>query len=133
MASEAIHWVRGMAGAAVGGAIGYVVTTWLASRGLYALVVPGGLLGAGCGSAAGVRSQARGLACAIAGLAVSVYTNWVLAPFVADESFVYFVKNIHKEQPMFLLMIVLGTLAAYWFGRDMYWGAPVARPRATDR
>src|SRR5215475_12478134 len=109
MASEAIRWVRGMAGAAVGGAIGYVVTTWLASRGLYALVVPGGLLGAGCGFAAGGRSQARGIVCAIAGLVLSVYTNWVVAPFVADESFSYFVMNIHKEQPLFLLMIGLGT------------------------
>ena len=39
---------RGLAGAALGGIVGYLVFGWLARQGLYALVLPGASLGLGC-------------------------------------------------------------------------------------
>jgi hypothetical protein len=131
MSNSVVRGILGLVGGVAGGAIGYFITAWLADRGLYALVIPGALLGAGCGWLAGTRSKARGLLCGVAGLALGVYTNWRLTPFIDDKSFSYFLKNIHQENPMFLLMVALGTLAAYWFGRDTVGNPrPVGKPRS---
>jgi hypothetical protein len=118
MGRTAFRIVRGLVGAALGGGLGYYVTVWLADHGMYALVVPGGLLGAGCGLISGTRSRARGIACGVAGLSLGVFTDWKVAPFLKDGSFVYFLTHFHQGNAMFILMVLLGALAGYWFGKD---------------
>ena len=47
--NPAIDVLRGLIGAAVGGAVGYFAFGWLVSQGFYAVALPGVLLGIGLG------------------------------------------------------------------------------------
>ena len=113
----------GVAGAVAGGLIGHFAVGWMAGQGLYAMILPGALLGIGCGALSASRSNVRGIVCAVAALALGVVTEWRHFPFLADESFGYFLGHLNALKPAAMLMIGLGTLAAYWFGRDGYRGA----------
>ena len=108
----------GVVGAIVGGVLGYFAFKWILSQGFYALVVPGGLLGLGCGIAARHPSKIRGIVCAIAALFLGLYTEWTFYPFVADEGFLYLVRNAHSLKAITLIMIGLGVLVAYWSGKE---------------
>lgn len=125
--------VLSLVGGAIGGAIGSVLTALLADRGLYALVLPGALLGAGCGAMSVARSRARGIVCGVAGLVLGLLVDWWVAPFPNDKSFVYFLTNIHRGTLMLSVMVVLGALAAYWFGGDTFsgWRRP-SKPAGVD-
>jgi hypothetical protein len=123
MASRAVSWILGLIGAVGGGVVGFYGFAWFARHGFYAMILPGGLLGAGCGALAGTKSQLRGILCAAAALALSVYSEWAIFPFVADDSFGYFLRHVQDLSPVKLLMMALGTFAAYYFGRDSLRGA----------
>jgi hypothetical protein len=102
-----------LAGALVGGLIGYFAFIWIAKQGLYALVLPGGLLGIGAGLFRN-RSIWLAVVCGILALALGLYTEWRFAPFLADNSLHYFLTHVHKLEPITLLMIGLGTLVGCW-------------------
>ncbi len=101
------------AGAALGGALGYLVFFGLARRGLYGLAIPGGLLGLGAGLFK-TRSRAVPILCGLSALALSLFTEWRYEPFVADGGLGYFLSHVHQLQPMTLLMIAAGTLIGFW-------------------
>ena len=67
-----------LAGAAVGGTLGYFVFFWVLRQGLYGLVIPGGLLGFG---AAWVRGGSKIMAvlCGLAALSLGLYCEWSLS------------------------------------------------------
>jgi hypothetical protein len=105
-------------GGVVGGFVGYHVFFWILRQGFYGMMIPGALLGLGCGLLARHPSQARGLVCGLAGLALGIYTEWRSAPFKADESLPYFLSHIHQIHQIDLIMIALGGVFAYWLGKD---------------
>jgi hypothetical protein len=110
------YWL-GVLGAAVGGTIGYFVFRWCLSKGFYAMVVPGALLGVGCGLLSGIRSYPLGALCAVAGLALSLFSQWRLLPFAEDGSLSFLLLHLFSDTPTVqLLMIALGAFAAFWFG-----------------
>jgi hypothetical protein len=113
-----LNTILSVIGAAVGGFIGYQVFFWVVDQGFYGMMIPGGLLGLGCGVLARYPSQLRGILCGLAGLALGIYTEWKFAPFVADGSFVYLLTHFHQILPVHLLMIILGAGFAYWLGKD---------------
>jgi hypothetical protein len=49
---------------------------------------------------------------------MGLYTEWRFSPFRADESLVYFLKNVTGLSPVTLAMIAAGAFFAYWLGRD---------------
>jgi hypothetical protein len=106
----------GLLGAAVGGVLGYVVFFLLVKQGLYAMILPGTLMGMGCAALSGRRSRLLGAACAVAAVVLGIYSEWQFAPFVADKSFMFFLRNLHRMIPLHLLMIVVGAVVAYWIG-----------------
>ncbi len=110
---------RGLAGAIVGGLVGYFAFRWLSKQGFYGPMLPGALLGIGAGWAARGRSQLLGVVCGFAGLFLGVFSEWMRAPFVDDPSFTFFVAHLREMQNanVTLLMIGLGGAAAYWFGQ----------------
>lgn len=106
--------LRGIAGAAVGAAAGYVIFRWLVSQGFYALVLPGALLGLGYGRGAGQAPPAARGACASAAVCLGLFLEWNSFPFIADGSFGYFLAHVHELRPWTLIMLVLGAVCAYW-------------------
>ena len=105
----------GLLGATIGGAIGYFAFFWAARQGFYALVLPPALLGLTAGYLARCRSVPMAILCAVAGLALGMYTEWRFAPFRADPSFSYFLTHAHQLKPFTLLSLALGVFGCYRF------------------
>ncbi len=120
--------LRGLAGAAFGGTVGYAVSAWLATQGLYALVLPGALLGLGCATVMGKSSNLAGILCGIAALPLGLLCEWRINRFIVDDSLGYFVTHLHQLTTLTWIMIVLGAVFAYWLGkgRDVYMPRPDA-------
>lgn len=118
-ASEWPVILRGLGGALVGGVIGYFVFRWMAKQGLYGLVVPGAMIGFGAGLAARGNSTILGVICAVAAVIVAIVSEWIRAPFQRDGSFMFFVTHLHQLDSLTVktIMITLGAIAAFWFGR----------------
>lgn len=111
--------LRGLAGAAVGGAVGYFIFFWLVRNGFYGLMIPGALLGLGAGLAAMGRSQTLAILCAAAAALLAIVVEWQRAPFAKDTSFAYFVTHLNQMDgaTLKLVMTGIGALCAYWFGK----------------
>ena len=105
----------GLLGAALGGGVGYFAFFWAARQGFYALILPPALLGLTAGYFARCRSTPLAIVCALAGLALGLYTEWRFAPFIADKSFPYFLTHVHQLKPFTLLMLALGVFLCYRF------------------
>jgi hypothetical protein len=119
--------VLGIIGAALGGLLGFYTFGWLFGQGWYGLMIPGAFLGFGCSLLARHRSTARGIVCGIAAIGLGLYTEWRFRPFAADDSFQYFLLNVKDLTPVTLIMLVIGTLIAFWVGKDAGFRA-YARP-----
>ena len=105
----------GLLGAAIGGAVGYVAFFWIASQGFYAIIIPPVLLGLTAGYFARCRSTPLAIVCAVAGLALGLYTEWRYAPFIKDDSLSFFLTHVHHLKPIKLLMLALGVFMCYRF------------------
>jgi len=113
--NQALIIVRGIAGAAIGGALGYFAFFWIVRQGFYALIIPPALLGAGAGLCARGRSVPLAAICAVAGLALGLFTEWQFAPFNTDTTLSYFLTHVHELTPVTLIMLLIGTIVAYRF------------------
>lgn len=107
----------GIVGAILGGVVGWFVCTWLAHQGFYALALPGATIGLGFGALSKRPMILGGILCAIAALIVGVAWEGVNRPFIADESFSFFLANLQDLKPATMLFIGLGVVFAFWFGR----------------
>jgi hypothetical protein len=124
----------GALGAVVGGALGFYIFRWFYSYGFYGLMIPGGLLGAGCGLLARHPSQIRGVVCGIAAASFELFTEWWFRPFKADESISYFLAHLSSLTSTTWVMVVVGAIIAYWLAREAGFGRggrPVS-PEASD-
>jgi hypothetical protein len=124
MVNRVISTTLGVIGGIVGGIAGYYLFFWILKQNFYAMVLPSASVGLGCGLLARHRSIPRGIVCAIAGLALGLYTEWVYAPFEKDQSFGYLVAHFYNLRPLTLIMIALGTALSYYLGRDAGFLAP---------
>jgi hypothetical protein len=104
-------WV--VLGALVGGTVGYFGFFWVASQGLYAPVLPGGMLGIVAGRFRN-RSLLLAVVCGLAALALGVVAEWRLAPFKNDGSFTFFLANLHRLKPVTLILLALGAAIGFW-------------------
>jgi hypothetical protein len=109
--------LRGLAGGAVGGFLGYHAFVWLVlNQGLYALVLPGALVGLGCGLASGRKVIALGVLSAVGAFLVSALANW----HVLQEPSPTFLEQIttlfqpHRRTTASLILI--GVAIAFYFG-----------------
>ena len=127
----------GLIGAIAGGALGYFGFGWFYQHGFYAMIMPGAILGLGCGMLARHPSTMRGVACALGAVALSLFTEWHYFPFIADDSLPYFLAHVQVVDPVHLLMMGVGAAIAYWVGKDAgYWGffpgRSIAAPESRD-
>ena len=123
--------IPGLIGAAVGGVVGCFALAWGASYSINAGVIAGALVGLGSGLLSARPSRVRGIICAIGALGVGTYAQWASFPFVADNSFGYFLSHFHQQVPLVLIMLALGTYLGYRWGGDAL--KPVGPPRVASR
>ena len=110
-------WVRGIIGAVLGAAIGIYVFFLLYDNGMYGLMIPGALTGLGFGLLSRRTFWSAGLLCAVLGLLVMLWCEWQLAVDFKDQEVGEFIKVIPKLDTSTKVMLALGTLFAFWFGR----------------
>jgi hypothetical protein len=122
MKRRVISNLLGLVGAAIGGVLGFYTFGWLGSQGFYGLAIPGAFLGLGCGLLAQHRSPARGVFCAVAALALSLFTEWKFRPFVDDGSFTYMLRHVQDLNPVTWLMTAIATIVAFWVGQEAGFG-----------
>ena len=114
--SLTIDLLLGLLGALVGGVLGHFLVFMIARQGFYAIILPGALLGMGCGALSGRKSVVLGIICGVLGLAVGIYTQWRLAPFIKDESLSFYLSHLLDVNRVSQIMILIGTAFAFWFG-----------------
>jgi hypothetical protein len=102
-----------IAGAAIGGVLGYFAFFWVYSYGFYGMVLPGGLLGIGAGLGKS-RSVWLAAGCGIAALMLGLVTEWRRETWVRDPSFTYFLMHVPQLNPITLLMIAAGAGLGFW-------------------
>ena len=108
--------VRGLGGAILGAVLGYIAFRLLIQQRIYAMVLPGALVGIGCGLAMQREFKPLGIVSGVIALVLGLFLEWRFLPFIVDKSLGYFLTHLHQVKPFDLLMIALGTMAAYWFG-----------------
>jgi hypothetical protein len=112
-----VDWRLALGGAACGAAVGFFAFFLLVRLGFYALVLPGAVLGIGCGACSGGKSTQLGALCAVLGVGAGIFTEWRFAPFIKDASFAYFIVHLQDLGTTTLVSIAVGGLLAFWFGR----------------
>jgi hypothetical protein len=112
--NETKGMLLGLLGAALGGLIGYCAFFWIAQQGFYALVLPGGLLGLGAGFWVRSRSIPLAIICGFLALALGLFAEWRIAPFVKDGSLAYFLAHAYQLKPITLIMILAGAFLGFW-------------------
>jgi hypothetical protein len=127
--SQALVIVRGMAGAAVGAVLGWFAFDWLFDQGLYGLALPGALVGLVCGVASGGTSLVNAIACTVVAIGLALVIEWKHFAFAVDGSFAYFVTHLHQLRGVTWLMMILGAVFAFWFGRGR---TRASAPRRVD-
>jgi hypothetical protein len=108
------RFILGLLGAVLGGVIGYFAFRWMARQGFYAIILPAGLLGLVGGYAVRERSVPFAIACGFAGLVLGLWAEWNFAPFIADDSFVYFITHVHLLKQIKVLMLAASPFISFW-------------------
>jgi hypothetical protein len=115
--SDTARWKNiavGLLGALAGGLLGYFGFAWACRQGLYAMVLPGAMLGLGAGLWVRDRSILRAVLCGIAALALSLFAEWQFAPFSDDQSLAYFLMHLHQLRGLTMIMVAAGSASAFW-------------------
>lgn len=132
MSSRALSNALGLVGAAVGGVVGFFLYGQLLKVGLYALVLPGALVGLGANLLARHRSWLRGLVCGAGALKVMLLSDWYWHGFKADPSLMYYLTHLGELDQGFwaYAMLAVGTVVGFWWGGGTAFGP--ARPARVD-
>ena len=72
--------VLGLIGAVTGGVLGYYTFMWICHQGFYGLMIPGALLGLGCGLLEPARLALPRGGLALAAWPSGLYTEWKFCP-----------------------------------------------------
>jgi hypothetical protein len=126
-----VNWILGLIGTVLGGALGVVAYWLLLQQGFLGLILPGALLGMGCGALSGGKSNGLGVVCGIAGAVLGIGTEWWFRAFVADNSLQFFLANLLDLPKPTLISLVAGAGFGFWFGRGREWGAGLRRVAKT--
>ena len=71
--------------------------------------------------------MARGIACGVASLMLSLCAEWFNFPFIKDSTPSFFVSRLHWLPPWKWAFHGIGAVLAFWWGRDPF-GSMFHRP-----
>ena len=111
------RYVHATIGAIAGAIVGYFVFAGLLKLGIYAMVLPGALVGLCSGMLLRGESLAMGIACAASALGLSLFCEWHFFPFADNNSLGFFLANVHQLKFATLALMALGVGLAFYFGR----------------
>lgn len=110
--------LRGVGGALAGALAGIVIFTLLLDyTGIYAMAIPGALVGIVCGYCIPRRSLLLGIICGGIAAVNMILAEWWNFPFKKDESLWFFLQNLSQLSGLFWLSLLLGGGLAFWFGQ----------------
>ena len=110
--------LRGSGGALAGALAGFVIFTLLLDyTGVYAMAIPGALVGIVCGYCINRRSLLLGIICGGIAAVNMILSEWWNFPFKKDESLWFFLQNLSQLSGLFWLSLLLGGGLAFWFGQ----------------
>jgi hypothetical protein len=118
MRGNLVSNLLGLLGAILGGVVGFYTFGWILGQGFYGPMIPGALLGGGCGLLARHSSRARGILCGVAALLLGLFAEWRYRPFSVDESLSYFLGHLTSLTLLTWIMIIAGALIGAWLGKD---------------
>jgi F0F1-type ATP synthase assembly protein I len=128
--SPAVNWLVALVCAVAGGVIGHFGFVWIARQGFYALILPGALIGLMGGwfydRQRMTSASAFAVVCGVMGLIAGIVSEWRIRPFLANNSFGYFITHLQQLRPITLIMILLGGVFAFWFGLGRRGATPQA-------
>lgn len=110
------NYFLALLGGIIGGAIGYFIFFYAIKQGLYPMVLPGALVGLGCGAMSGMKSKTLGAFAGLSALLLGIVIEWQFAPFDKDRSFAFFIANLGNLRTMTLVLITIGALLGFAFG-----------------
>ncbi len=102
-----------LGGALLGGVIGHFGAFWMAQQGFKAMVLPGGLIGLGAGMTQH-SSRALPIICGVLALLNGLLTEWLVFPFIKDDSLSFFLTHLTDLSGATHLMILAGTAIGFW-------------------
>jgi len=116
--SDLLIVLRGVGGALAGALAGIAIFTLLLDyTGIYAMAIPGALVGVVCGLCINRRSLLLGVICGGIAAANMILAEWWNFPFKKDESLWFFLQNLSQLSGLFWLSLLLGGGLAFWFGQ----------------
>ena len=130
MARLLISNLLGLVGAIIGGVLGFYTFAWLRTKGSMGWRSPGPSWDWAAGCSRVTTRPFAGCSAGVAALGLSLFTEWKFHPFLADRQFLLPGQSpVGIERPVTLLMIVLGTVIAFWVGKDGGFGSLAGRAR----
>ena len=110
--------IRGTGGGLAGAVVGFgIFTLLLKYTGIYAMAIPGALVGLVCGYCINRRSLVMGIVCAGIAAANMIFAEWWNFPFKDDHSLGFFLQNLGHLSGLFWLSLLLGGGLAFAFGQ----------------
>ncbi len=109
---EAMAYPLACLGAIAGALLGAVLSYAAAKAGFYAIILVGVTTGFGATIAARRGGWIVALIATLVALTASLYTEWYLYPFVADDSLNYFIHHLGDLRPFTLIVHAAGAAAA---------------------
>lgn len=109
------NFALGILGGIAGGIAGGFICKFIAGQGFYAGMIPGAMVGLGFAFAARKGHLLFGVASGILGLVTGLVTEWQV--FHSDQTFFESIVQLKKEGIVTWVMLGVGTLLAFSFGK----------------
>jgi len=115
----------GVAGAIAGGVVGFFLFQILVDQGLYFMVLPGALVGLGCGLAVRSRSFVFSAIAMLISIPVTIVCEWKKDAYYCDDNetlmgIIEYTTRMSTPElrgSLILVFIALNALIAFWLGR----------------
>ncbi len=116
-----LGYVTGLLGAILGGILGGYLAYQAWMQGFYALVLPGALVGLGCGMLSWTNSNLRGVLSAVLAALAGLLSEWLICFLPAEktlDNFIGFLKQMTNEPRITQIFLTLGAILGFWWGRE---------------